>query len=132
MFRGVFCIGAILTCLLASGCATNQNADFKPYTSPLKYANDDCRTLKDKAEAVDTEIRQLFPSAGPRTGQNTAAIGVGLFVFWPAFFLIQDTDSANSLAYTRLRGDMDAISKVATHNSCDFLPNKESKLSNPS
>jgi len=107
--------------ILMSGCATNQNSDFRPYISPLKYANDDCHSLAEKAEVIDAEIRKLYPSAGPRVGQNTVAVGVGLFVFWPALFLIADTDGASSLALTQLKGEVNAISNAAAQNNCDFV-----------
>ena len=126
MYQRAITALAVLTLLFASGCSTNQNWEFKSYTSPLKYANDDCRSLNEKAEIVDAEIRELFPSAGPRTVENSVVMGLGLFVFWPAFFLIQNVDASKSLAYTRLKGDVEAISNTAAQKHCNFLPQEAS------
>jgi len=47
-------------------------------------------------------------------------MGIGLVLFWPALFFLEGGDGPEAAEYTRLRGEVDAMRRVAVLKECDL------------
>lgn len=52
-------------------------------------------------------------------GKDSAALGVGLVLFWPALFFMIGEDKKEELA--RLKGEYEALEQVAIQKECNIV-----------
>lgn len=47
-------------------------------------------------------------------------MGVGLVLFWPTLFMLEGGDGPEAAEYARLKGEYEALRKVAIEKKCDL------------
>jgi hypothetical protein len=47
-------------------------------------------------------------------------MAIGLILFWPALFFLEGGDGPQAAEYARLRGEVDALERVAIVKKCDM------------
>ena len=104
-------------CLLAllaavGACASSSDEISSAYVSPLQYENYSCTQLAQEGERVSARASQLAGRLDKNAKNDKIATGVGVVLFWPALFFI-DGDGPEATEYARLKGEREAIEKVA-------------------
>ncbi len=99
-----------------SACATHPNNISASYVSPMHYANFSCPQLGEENRRVAAKVAEITANQRSRANNDTAAMAVGLVVFWPALFLLANGDQKEELS--RLKGEYDAIQQAAIQKEC--------------
>ena len=109
----VVALGVALT---LSACATHPNNISASYVSPMNYANYTCPQLGEENRRVAAKVDELTANQRTRANNDTAAMTVGLLIFWPALFLLANGDQKEELS--RLKGEYDAIQQAGIQKEC--------------
>lgn len=115
--RRIIAIGAAM---LLAGCATRAEDIKASYVSPILYQNLSCTQLALEAQNVQSRALEATGLQNKKAGQDAAAVGVALVLFWPAAFLAQG-DGANAAEVARLKGEMEAIEHASIRNNCGIV-----------
>lgn len=113
------CAGVIL-----SGCATHPNDIQAKYVSPTLYANWSCDQLIAENNRIVARVDEVTGNQRRRANNDTAAMTVGLVLFWPALFFMSRSDQADELG--RLKGEYEAIQANITQKRCSISPDAAS------
>ena len=109
-------ISTLIAAFIISGCATSAKNVPASYVPTLTYQNSDCTQLNAEAARIQAKLVETGGQLDKAADNDKIITGVALLVFWPAvFFLGNKTQEAE---YGRLKGDYDAINKVAIDKKC--------------
>jgi hypothetical protein len=120
-------ISVILKILIATslaGCASKAENIAAAYVSPLQYQSYSCSQLGEEAARIATRANQVAGVQDGKATNDAVATGVGVIIFWPALFLIKG-DSTTAAELARLKGEIEAIEKVATQKKCNIQFNQK-------
>lgn len=109
---------------LLAGCATRAEDISAAYVSPVLYQNLTCEQLALEATGVSSRALAASGAQNKKASTDTAAMTVGLVLFWPALFLTQG-DGAQAAEVARLKGEMEAIEKASIQKNCGIVFAKE-------
>jgi hypothetical protein len=104
---------------LISGCASQPEKIQTTYISPLQYKDYDCDQVAAELERVTRRANELNGSLKTAANNDAAAMAVGMILFWPALFFLEGGDGPEAAEYSRLKGERDALEKVAIQKKCD-------------
>jgi len=111
---------ALAAAALLVGCAS-KSADIQAsYVSPILYQNLTCEQLALEAQNVSSRAIAASGQQDKKAGQDAAAVGVALVLFWPAAFLAQG-DGATAAEVARLKGEMEAIEHASIQKNCGIV-----------
>jgi len=99
------------------GCATASNSIATAYVSPLQFQSYDCQQISAEMQRVNGRANQLAGRLDQAASNDKAIVGVGMLLFWPALFALGGTKEQEA-EYARLRGEYEALQKVATEKKC--------------
>ncbi|MFN3545733.1 MAG: hypothetical protein ACK4UX_12870 [Thiobacillus sp.] len=105
--------------LILAGCASSPDKIQTSYVSPLQYKDYDCDQVAGELERVSRRANELYGSLKKTSDNDTAQMAVGMILFWPALFLLEGGDGPEAAEYARLKGERDALEKVAIQKKCD-------------
>ena len=100
------------------GCQTAPNKIPAAYVSPLQYANYDCDQIVAELARVGDKASQLNGDLEKKASADTTKMTVGLLVLWPTLFFL-DGDSSQNAEYAKIKGDYEALQKVAIEKKCN-------------
>jgi hypothetical protein len=64
-----------------------------------------------------------------KADNDAAQLGIGLVLFWPALFFLEGGDGPEANEYSNLKGEYEALRKVAVQNKCGpDLPTSPDKI----
>jgi len=115
---------AVISALaLLGGCASSADKVAATYVSPLQYQNYDCEQLAAEAARVHDAAVADGAQLNKASSNDAGITAVGAVLFWPALFFLGGNQQKEA-EYGRLRGEYDAIQKVAIQKKCDnkFIP----------
>ena len=110
----------LMSALLLGACASHTHEIPAAYVSPLQYQSYSCKQLGMEMQRVSSRAQQVAYEVNKNADGDSAAMGVGLILFWPALFFI-DGDSPQAQEYARLKGEYDAIEQAAIQKECSGL-----------
>ena len=113
-----FAAYSIFLVVLLSACASRPDRISASYVSPLTYNEHDCSQLRQELLRVNRKVLEVTKTQDKIASNDTAAMGVGLVLFWPALFFIETSDKADELA--RLKGEYEAIEQAAIQKNCSL------------
>lgn len=104
-------------CIAMSGCASHSHELKAANVSTAGYEKLSCNELK--AEITDSvnRVRDLTGVIDGQAKGDEAAVAVAMILFWPAVFAI-DGDTEESAEFSRVKGEINAMEKVAVMNNC--------------
>lgn len=108
------CAGMIL-----SGCATRSDSISAQYVSEVQYRSYDCDDVAMEMSRVSSRVAELAGKQDKAATTDAVATGVGLVLFWPALFVLAGTDDHKE-ELGRLKGEYEALQRVAMHKDCDL------------
>lgn len=105
-----------LSLLLTFGvaaCASHPDKIQQQYVSDSQYSHYDCEQLALEESRISRRVSQLHGSLEEKATRDDVQMGVGLVLFWPALFLLEGGDGPEAQEYARLKGEHEAIQRVA-------------------
>ncbi len=108
---------ALSIALVASGCATGSRDIATSYISPMQYQAYECSQLASEAQRLQSRVYQLGARLDEAATNDKALVGIGLLVFWPAFFALGGTKHQEA-EYARMSGEYEAIQQSAVIKKC--------------
>ncbi len=113
-------VGMILVIGIA-GCASSPDKIQTSYVSPMQYKDYDCDQTAGELERVSRRANELHGSLKKTANNDNAQMAVGMVLFWPALFFLEGGDGPEAAEYSRLKGERDALEKVAIQKKCGAL-----------
>jgi hypothetical protein len=112
-----------------TGCATSPDKIAAQSVSTLPYEQYNCKQLGAEVDRVTRRASELNGSLQKTASNDTAQMAVGMILFWPALFFLEGGDGPEAAEYGRLKGERDALEKVAIQKECGimFQPIKQKK-----
>lgn len=105
--------------IVLSSCAKHPDKIKAQYISPMIYNDYSCSQIALEFQRLNTKISELYGTQKKAATNSKVTTGVGLVVFWPALFFI-DSNSEQASEYSRLKGEFDALEKVAIQKNCNL------------
>jgi hypothetical protein len=114
-------------CLLSqiglAGCASHAENIQASYVSPMEYHDYSCRQIRAEMVRLSRKVSEISGAQDRQAGNDSAAMGVGLILFWPALFFLAGNDHHTELA--QLKGQYDALQEAAIQKNCDVAKELE-------
>lgn len=85
----------------------------------MHYKDYDCDQIAGELERVSRRANELHGSLKKTANNDNAQMAVGMVLFWPALFFLEGGDGPEAAEYGRLKGERDALEKVAIQKKCD-------------
>jgi hypothetical protein len=104
--------------VVLSGCASSPDNIAATSVSTLQYENHSCRQIAAEVERVERQVNDLYYRLDKKATGDAVQMGVGLVLFWPALFFLEGGDGPEAAEYSRLKGEMQALEKVAIRKNC--------------
>jgi len=118
-------INLLLAGLVALGaCATQPDKIGSAYVSELQYQQYKCNQLSAEAARISGRANELFASLKKTADNDEAQMAAGLILLWPILFFLEGGDGPAAQEYARLKGEYEAVEKVAIKKECglEFAP----------
>jgi hypothetical protein len=109
-------VSAVLLCFFIAACAPSAKKVQASYVSPLQYQIYSCDQLQQEYIRVSQRVKEVSGQQDNAAGKDTAALMVGVMVFWPAVFLMIGGDKKEELS--RLKGEAEAVEISAIQKNC--------------
>jgi hypothetical protein len=106
----------LVLAFMLAGCADHSEKVQASYVSPLQYDDYSCSQIKAEIGRVGRRMNEVAGVQDKTASNDSAAMGVGLILFWPALFFIDNSDQHVELA--RLKGEFDALEQAAIKKDC--------------
>ena len=101
---------------LLAGCASGPEKIGAAYISPLQYESYDRQQIAAELDRVNCRISELEGRLKKRADDDAAKVAWGVGVFWPVLLFVQG-DGPDAQEYARLKGERDALERVAIQKS---------------
>ncbi|MBX3442127.1 MAG: hypothetical protein KF774_06950 [Planctomyces sp.] len=105
--------------LALSACAKSSNEISSQYISPLQYRDYSCKQIEMEMQMLSRRVSELGGHVDKTASNDSVQMGVGLILFWPTLFFL-DGDTPQATEYARLKGEFEALEKVAVQKECDI------------
>jgi hypothetical protein len=109
----------MLLALAVAGCASSAREIRPSYVSPLQYEDLTCRQIGEEAERVSRRAAELSGVQDQKATEDAVATTVGVLVLWPTLFMVEG-DGQTAAELGRLKGEFQALEKVAIKKGCDL------------
>ena len=121
-----FLFSFIVVSVLFSGCAQKADSIKATYVSPLTYSGKSCTQLRNEVIRINNRL-MVISGQQDKTANKDMVVGVvGAVVFWPALFLLAAGEDQKA-EIANLKGQYEAIEKVARQKGCRFIAKQENK-----
>ncbi len=107
-----------LSVAVLTGCASQPTEIPTSSVSSFMYQKYDCDQVAWELARVDTRVGELHASLKKTADRDAIQMGVGLILFWPTLFALEGGDGAEAGEYGRLKGEKQALEKVAVYKKC--------------
>ncbi len=113
-------LSVFLTLATLTACAQHPNEIAAADVSPLEYQNLSCKQVGAELSRVQRKVNELYYSLDKTASDDSAQMGIGLVLFWPALFFLDGKNSPQSAEYARLKGEAEALEKVSIRKNCGY------------
>ncbi len=104
-------------CIFLNACAKSSKDIVGTYVSPLQYADYACPQLKSEMIRVSSKVKALTGKIDTNNENDKMITGAGMILFWPALFFLGGTKEQEA-EYARLKGEYEALDRVAVQKNC--------------
>lgn len=119
-------LASTLTCVALAGCATASKDLTASYISPVQYQNYDCGQLSAESQRLQVRVTELGGRLDQAASNDKILMGVGLVLFWPAWFALGGTKQQEA-EFSRLKGEFDAVDQAMIARKCNAQQNANLK-----
>ena len=113
----------IAATLIAGGCASSSSEIKPSYVSPLQYQGLTCQQMGAEMERVSRRASEVAGVQDSNKSQDAWVTGAAIVLFWPAAFFVKG-DGAAAQELARLKGEFEALERVAIEKSCNLQVKK--------
>ena len=106
----------LTSCIALTACADHSDKIQPSYVSPLQFSDYNCSQIKGELGRVGRKMNEVAGVQDKTASSDSVAMGVGLILFWPSLFFIDNSDQRVELA--RLKGEFDALEQTAIQKNC--------------
>ena len=110
----IFCLSII------TGCATSPDKISATYVSPLKYKDYDNDQIVMEMDYIGQRTAELYYQLDKEAKSDQGQMALGLLIFWPALFFLEGGDGPQAAEYARLKGEYEALRKIAIQRKIGF------------
>lgn len=110
-------LGALCLVPLLAACAESPNQIEAAYVSPSAFQGRSCNALMIERNDIVQSVNHLTAKQKEAATTDAVAMGVGLFLFWPAILAVGLTDD-NAAELAVAKGNYDAITTQMTAQKC--------------
>lgn len=110
-------ISALILASFLSACSTHADDVSATYVSPMEYHDYSCHQIRSEMMRVSRKVNEIAGIQDSDADKDTAALTVGLVIFWPALFFMIGHDKERELS--QLKGEYDALEEEAIRKNCD-------------
>lgn len=107
--------------LTLSACSTAPDKVYPSHVSDRVYQDYTCAELNREVHHVERQSRIMHHDLKEARGKDTAAVAVGMILFWPALLFLA-SGNEDTTAYARLKGEAIALQDAQIAAKCDFEP----------
>jgi len=111
-------IAALSTVLVIGACASSSNEIATSYVSPMQYEDYSCKQISYEMQRVSRRTSEISGVIDKKASNDSAQMGLGLVLFWPALFFLEGGDGPEAAEYARLKGEFDALETVGVQKDC--------------
>ena len=108
----------VSACFLVSGCASSPDKIAAQSVSTLPYEQHNCNQIGAEVDRVTRRVSELHGTLDKKANGDSAQMAIGMVLFWPALFFLEGGDGPEAAEYARLKGERDALEKVAIQKEC--------------
>lgn len=101
-----------------AGCAQHSDEVAAQYVSPLEYSSYNCRQLENEMQSISRRAQEMGAKVDDDADSDSAEMGIGLVLFWPALFFLDGKNTAKTAEYSRLKGELEAVEKAMMKRGC--------------
>jgi hypothetical protein len=112
----------VMCAALLGACASKSNKIEANYISPLVYASYDCEMLTGEYARLLQRSNMVNKQQDDVASNDGVATGIGMILFWPALFFIDNDDMKEQVA--QLKGELIAVEQSAVQKKCMSLSNQ--------
>lgn len=109
---------AVAVVFALAGCATDPAKISATSVSPLQYNDYNCKQITAELDRVNTRQGELHTSLKEKADNDSAQMGIGMILFWPALFFLEGGDGPEATEFSRLKGEQEALEKSAIAKEC--------------
>jgi hypothetical protein len=107
----------LIVACAATGCATAPSTIPAASTSDEVYKTLDCDGLRKERDRVNSTLRAVTDDQQSRAGRDAFAATAGAVVS-PVFYLLLTGESGVAAEVARLKGELEAVTRVGTQKNC--------------
>ena len=96
----------------------------------MAYNSYDCQALEEEYVRLARKSHSINKQQDDIASNDSVATGVGLIIFWPALFFIDNDDVREQVA--QLKGELDAVEQVSIKKKCHVLTKTIDHAKSPS
>ena len=108
-----------ISAALLSACASSPDKLSAAHVSTAGYKNMSCDEIHAEMASNMNGVQDLYSALDKKAKNDQAAMAIGMIIFWPALFALDGGDGPQSAEYSRLKGELNALEKVAIMKNCD-------------
>lgn len=71
-------------------------------------------------DRVNIRANNLYANLKKTADNDSMQMAVGMILFWPTLFFLEGGDGLEATEYARLKGEREALEKVAIEKKCDI------------
>lgn len=100
------------------GCAKQPSDIGTTYVSPITYNRYSCSQIQAESLRIGRQVAVVTGQQQDEATEDAVAMGVFLFLFWPAIFFVGGADHEAQLSY--LKGEYEALQQASIERNCGF------------
>ena len=104
--------------MMLAACASQPDKIQATDVSTLQYQKFDCHQLAAESARITQRASNLHGQLKKTADNDAVQMGVGLVLLWPTLFFLEGGDGPQAHEYARLKGERDAIERVAIQKKC--------------
>ena len=108
-----------LTIFIAS-CATSPDKLRTQYIPASTYSNLDCDQIAGSLRQKNSKLESLYTNLKSESQTDGTQMAVGMLLFWPALLFLEGSDSPDAAAYSRLKGEVEALNEISITKKCGY------------
>jgi len=116
--KKILAVALSVASLAITGCASSPDKIAAQSISTLPYEQYNCKQVGAELDRVGRRASELHGNLQKTSSNDSAQMAVGMLLFWPALFFLEGGDGPEAAEYARIKGERDALEKVAIQKEC--------------
>ena len=111
-------IVSVVVVAFLSSCASAPEDIAAQNISTIPYESYSCDQISRDLIRVEQSVSELHGRLDKTASDDEAQMAIGIILFWPVLFFLEGGDGPEAAEYGRLKGEKQALEKVAIQKNC--------------